>query len=216
MMGVFGLQTAKTYCLGSGVVPQKPIPLCPIGQQRCFWIPGVGLFEVHYAKKCCLGSGVAPQTTIPLYPMGQQKCFWIPMMGLLELHKAKNYRGVLGWRPKHPYRCTLLASKGCYCLGLGVGVPKAITGVGGQLNHPTPLRFASAKCLLQSFVASRPDLRPVSSSRDGTAWGDRLPLSGGRSGAPAVSRTRASLLWRGILVLPTTICHHRVRPAGVR
>ena len=30
------------------------------------------------------------------------------------------------------------ATWGCHCLGLGVGVPNAITGVGGQLNRPTP------------------------------------------------------------------------------
>ena len=74
-------------------------------------MPMMVVFELHNAKKICLGSGVAPQTPIPLYRTGQQRCFWISGTGLFELHNAKKigYLGnivwVLGWRPKHPYRC---------------------------------------------------------------------------------------------------------------
>ena len=38
------LHNAKTNYSGSGVAPQTPIPLFPIGKQRCFWIPGIGVF----------------------------------------------------------------------------------------------------------------------------------------------------------------------------
>ena len=68
-MLVFELHNAKKYCLGSGVASQTPIPLYPIGQQRCFWIPGMLVFELHNAKKYSLGSGVASQTPIPLHPI---------------------------------------------------------------------------------------------------------------------------------------------------
>ena len=42
-------------------------------------------------------------------------------------------------------------SKCCYCPGSNRRFPKAITEVGGQLNRPMPLRFAS-QCPQQSFL----------------------------------------------------------------
>ena len=87
---------------GSGVAPQPPIPLYPIGQQRRFWTPGMGVFDLHNAKKYCLGSGAAPQThtPIPLYPIGQQRRFWIPGIGVFELHNAKQtFPGFWGGAP---------------------------------------------------------------------------------------------------------------------
>ena len=83
-MGVFELHNAKKYCWGSGVALQTPIPLYPLGQKRCFWIPGMGVFETNNGQKYCLGSGVAPQTPVPLHTMGQKGCFWIPRMGVFE------------------------------------------------------------------------------------------------------------------------------------
>ena len=47
-------------------------------------------------------------------------------------------------------------SKYCYCPGSNRRFPKAITEVGGQLNRPMPLRFAS-QCPQQSFP-TRPSL----------------------------------------------------------
>ena len=64
-------------------------------------------------KKCCLVSGVAPQTSIPLHTMGQERYSWIPGMGVFEMD-TKNIVWVLGWRPKHPYLCTLWAKKGVF------------------------------------------------------------------------------------------------------
>ena len=58
------MHSAKKYCLGFGVAPQAPIPLYPMGQQRCFWIPRTVVFEMHNVKKYWLGSGVAPQAPI--------------------------------------------------------------------------------------------------------------------------------------------------------
>ena len=72
-----------------GMAPQAPIPLYPMGEEKCFWIPRMVLFEMHHSKKYRLGSGVAPQAPIPLYPMGQQRCFWIPRMVVFEMHNAK-------------------------------------------------------------------------------------------------------------------------------
>ena len=69
-MGVFEMDNAKKYCLGSGVAPRTHTPLQTIRQKRCFWVPGMVVFELHNAKKYCLGSGVAPQTLLPLYPTG--------------------------------------------------------------------------------------------------------------------------------------------------
>ena len=71
MMVVFELHNAKKYCLGSGVEPQTPIPLYPIGQQKCFWMPMMVVVELHNAKKYCLGSGMVPRTSIYLYLVGQ-------------------------------------------------------------------------------------------------------------------------------------------------
>ena len=114
------MHTAKKYCLGSGVAPQTPVPLHAAGQKRCFWIPGMVVFELHNAKKYCLGDGVALQTPIPLYPIGQQRCFWVPRMVVFEMDDTKKNVWVLGGRPKHPYLCTLQASKGVFgCLGWG-------------------------------------------------------------------------------------------------
>ena len=113
-MGVFELHNAKEDSLVSGVAPQTPIPLYSIGRQTCFWILGMVVCEMYNTKKYCLGSGVALQTPIPLYPIGQQRCFWIPRMVVFEMHNAKNSVWVLRWRPKHPYLCTLLASKSVF------------------------------------------------------------------------------------------------------
>ena len=33
------------------MAPQTPTPLYPIGQQRWFWIPGMGVVQLHHAKK---------------------------------------------------------------------------------------------------------------------------------------------------------------------
>ena len=41
-MEVFELHNAKKYSLASGVALQTPIPLYPIGQQRCFGYLGGG------------------------------------------------------------------------------------------------------------------------------------------------------------------------------
>ena len=57
-----GLHNGKPYCLGSGVAPQTPIPVYPIGQQRCFRIPRMVVFELHNGKTYCSGSGGAPQS----------------------------------------------------------------------------------------------------------------------------------------------------------
>ena len=54
-MGVFELHNAAPYHLGYGVAPQTPIPLYPIGQQRCFWIPRMGVFGLQNAKKILFG-----------------------------------------------------------------------------------------------------------------------------------------------------------------
>ena len=107
LMGVIEVHNAKKYCFRSGVAPQTPIPRYPIGQQKCFWISMMELSELHHAKKHSLGSWVAPKTSLPLYPVGQQSCFCILMMGVFGLHSAKKIGCVLGWRPKHPYLCTL-------------------------------------------------------------------------------------------------------------
>ena len=62
-MGVFEMDDAKKYCLGSGLAPKTPIPLHTIGQKRCFWIPGMAVFEMDSAKKILLGFwGGAPST----------------------------------------------------------------------------------------------------------------------------------------------------------
>ena len=77
---------------------------------------------MHNAIKWCLVSGVAPETRIPLYPTVQQKSFWMPRMVVFEMHNAKK-KGVwlLGWRPKHPYQCSLQSNKGVVgYLGRGV------------------------------------------------------------------------------------------------
>ena len=50
MLGVFELYNAKKHWLGSELTPYLPIPLYPIGHQRCFWIPVV-VFELHNVKK---------------------------------------------------------------------------------------------------------------------------------------------------------------------
>ena len=74
-MGPFELHNAKKYSLGSGVEPQTPIPLYPIGQEKVVLNTRMVVFELHDAKKYSLGSWVAPQTPIPLNPIGQQRCF---------------------------------------------------------------------------------------------------------------------------------------------
>ena len=62
-MVVFELHNAKKYCLGSGVALQTPIPLYPIGQKRCFCVPGMGVFEMDDAEKMLFGFwGGAPNT----------------------------------------------------------------------------------------------------------------------------------------------------------
>ena len=50
-LGRFELHNAKKNCLGSGVALQTRIPLHTMGQERCFWIPGMGVFEMDDAKK---------------------------------------------------------------------------------------------------------------------------------------------------------------------
>ena len=85
---MFELHHAKKICFGSEVAPQAPIPLYPVGQQECFWIPGIGLLELHNAKKYCLGSGVAPKTPITLCPIRQQRWFRILIMGVFELYNT--------------------------------------------------------------------------------------------------------------------------------
>ena len=100
------------------------------------------VFEMHNAKKCCLCSGVAPQTPIPLYTTGQQRCFWIPRMGVFELHNAKKIVWVQGWRPKHPYLCTLQASKDVFgylrwwCLKCTMPKKSLCSGVAPQTPIP--------------------------------------------------------------------------------
>ena len=41
---------AKKYCLASGVAPQTPVTLYPIGLKRFFWIPRVVVFQMDDAK----------------------------------------------------------------------------------------------------------------------------------------------------------------------
>ena len=101
-----GTQEGVGVPWGSGVAPQTPEPLYPIGQQRCFWMPAMGVFGLHNVKKYRLGSWVAPQTHIPLYPVDQQRCFGCLGWGCLNCTMAKNIVWVLGWRPKPPYHCT--------------------------------------------------------------------------------------------------------------
>ena len=69
-MGVFGLHNAKNQCLVSGVGTQTPIPLYPIEQQRCFWIPRMGGFELHNAENYRGVGGCAPDThaAVPFRP----------------------------------------------------------------------------------------------------------------------------------------------------
>ena len=126
--GVFG-------CLGWGclnytmpkkeivfdMAPKTPIPLYPIGQHRCFWIPEMGVFELHNAKKYSLDPGVATQTPLPLYPIGQQRCFWIPMMGVFELHNADKYCLGFGVAHQNPIPLFPIGQQRCFWIpGMGV------------------------------------------------------------------------------------------------
>ena len=69
-MGVLELHNAKKYCLGTRVAPQTPIPLYPIGQQKCFWIPMMMVFELHNAKNIVgfWGGAPNPPTSVPYRP----------------------------------------------------------------------------------------------------------------------------------------------------
>ena len=53
------------------MVPQTPIPLYSIGQQRCFWIPGMGVFELHNAKRLCFRY---PQTPFQAHSVQRYAC----------------------------------------------------------------------------------------------------------------------------------------------
>ena len=59
------------FGLWAGWRPQTLIPLYVIGQQRFFWIPGMGVFELHNTKKKFFGFRTgAPnaRTTVPHRP----------------------------------------------------------------------------------------------------------------------------------------------------
>ena len=88
-MVMFETHHAKKYAMGSGVAPQRHIPLHTTGQKRCFRIPEMVVFATHHAKKYGVGSGVAPQTSIPLHTTSQKRCFWIPGMDVFELQRQK-------------------------------------------------------------------------------------------------------------------------------
>ena len=125
--------TMPKNIFGSGVASQTPIPLYPIGQQKCFWIPGI---SVHNARKYSLCSGVAPPTPTPRYPIGQQRRFWIPRMGVFELRNAKRYCLGSEVAPQTPTPLYPIGQQTCfwiprmgvfelhnakkYCLGSGV------------------------------------------------------------------------------------------------
>ena len=66
-MGMFELHKGKNFCSGSGLAPQTPVALCPIGQERCFWIPRIGVCEVHNSQNDCVGSRVAPHRPEKLF-----------------------------------------------------------------------------------------------------------------------------------------------------
>ena len=65
---------------GYGVGPQTPIPLYPVGQERCFWTPRMGVFELHNANKCHGVLGWPPK-----HPY------------LCTLQAGKGVFGYLGW-----------------------------------------------------------------------------------------------------------------------
>ena len=153
-MGAFELPNAKKKSLDSGVAPQTPIALYPIGQQRCLWIPKMGIFELHNAKKNSQRSGLAPQTPIVPYSIGQQSCCWIPRMGVFELHTAiKNIVWVLGWRHNHPYLCASKHIFGYLCRGcLDCTLPKKLFVFwGGAPNTRTSVPKRPAKVLLDTY-----------------------------------------------------------------
>ena len=50
-MGLFEIDNAKIYFLGSGVVPQTRISLHTMGRKTCFWIPGMGAFAMDKASQ---------------------------------------------------------------------------------------------------------------------------------------------------------------------
>ena len=71
-------------------------------------------------------------------------CFRFPGTGVFEMDNAKKYRLRSGVAPQTTIPLHTMGPKGCYCPGSNRRFPKTITGFGGQLNLPTPLRFASA------------------------------------------------------------------------
>ena len=130
-----------------GMAPQTPIPpLYPIGRQRCFWRPRMGVFGLHNAK-IIFGFWGGTPNTIALYPIGQQRFFWMPGMVVFKVHNGKKNLLVLRWRPKHPYLCTLQASKVVLVYlrwkGWNCPIPKHILwGLGWRPKHTyhcTPL-----------------------------------------------------------------------------
>ena len=98
-LGIVHLKHHHPRCPKTPLTRQPPIPLYPIGQQRCFWIPGMVVFELQNAMKYCLGSWVAPQAARPLYPIDQQRCFQIPVIVVFLLHNAKKFFGLWDGAP---------------------------------------------------------------------------------------------------------------------
>ena len=90
---------------------------------------------------------------------------------------------------------------GCYCPGSNRRFPKAITEVGGQLNRPMPLRFAS-QCPQQSFLGL---FFPGPAS---LRWGGMGRLPGRRfpSASPFLSARSGHVGWHVCAGSPEGLC----------
>ena len=144
-MGVFETGNARKYSLGSGVVPQTPVPLHTMGQQKCFWIPGMGVFATDNAKKIVFGfRGGAPNTHTAAHP-GPEKVFldtWD--RGVCNGQCQKKYCFGSLVVPQTPIPLHTLGQKRCFWMpGMGVFVTgngrKHYLGSGVVPQTPMPL-----------------------------------------------------------------------------
>ena len=91
---------------------QTPIPLYPIGQQRCFWILRWGCLNCTMPKYYVSVLGWRPKHPYHCTPQARKGVSgylgWLSVNCLVP----QNIVWVLGWRSKHPYLCTPQARKG--------------------------------------------------------------------------------------------------------
>ena len=98
-MGVFELHNAKKDSSSSGVALQTLIPLYPLGQQRCFWIPRMGVFELRSAKNNVLVLGWRPKHQYHCTPQASKVVFGYLGWGCLYCRVPNIFFGFWGGAP---------------------------------------------------------------------------------------------------------------------